>query len=190
MRTAAGQSREIHIKMQGHFEDADFPLSSPYEDLVKEFLELDGYFVRQGFKYGKKRNELDILAVKLKPKQVLVAEVKATSPSKEMFSELAKKLRSKELASSVRREVGVFPTKRVIFYWLSSAETKRVERNQHKRIQEWLRIAGPRIELRPLQDVAKRLYDEAVKDRRTFYLPHQPVATLLQLLYPFRKGTR
>lgn len=81
-------------------------MPEPYEDLVKEYLELEGYFVKQNVRYGKKNQELDILAVKIKPREILLAEVSANYPRKEILDKIKSKLLSEELVGFVESMVG------------------------------------------------------------------------------------
>ena len=159
-------------------------MREPYEDLVSEYLELQDYFVRQGFKYGKnKRKELDILAVKLEPREVIVAEV-TSRWGYGTISELVMKLRSRELDNEVKQRTGLCPTKRVLYYWLPSARNVEEEKTQKKRIERVAQMAKPDIHPKPLQGIAKELHKSAWKNRSSFYYPRQPVSTLLQLLLP------
>jgi hypothetical protein len=93
-------------------------MAEPYEDLVKEYLEISqGVFVRQNLIFSNKRQELDILGVRLKPRMVLLAEVSATYPQPGKIEKMKKTLLSKQLAEFVRRETGFYPTRKMIFYW-------------------------------------------------------------------------
>jgi Holliday junction resolvase-like predicted endonuclease len=148
-------------------------LPEPYEDLVKEFLELQGYFIRQDVIYNVKRGELDILGVKLNPPQVLLGEVSATYPRALKIDEMKATLTSKDMTDFVLREVGNAKTRKIVFYWLNKGAKR-----QRARIEQQLK---PNIETISLQEVHRWLRQRAAQ-KGAIYSRTQPNVTTLQLM--------
>jgi hypothetical protein len=146
----------------------------PYEDLVKEYLEMEGYFVRQGVRYGNKQ-ELDIFAVKLRPRrEILVAEVSARYPTTAWVNERRDKLMDEGLSRFVKEETGTIHPRRKIFYWLNKSAGR-----QEQRIKNQL---GKDIESETLQEVIQFLRQSVPKVSEVVYFREKPFLTLLQLL--------
>lgn len=148
-------------------------MPEPYEDLVKEYLELEGYFVKQNVRYGEKNHELDILAVKLHPREILLAEVSANYPTKVKVDKIKSKLLNEELSKSIENEVGKGDFKRMLFYWLNTGA-----RMQKARIENQL---GRDIQPVSLQEVVTSLRKKA-NEGKILYFREKPFLTLLQLL--------
>ena len=142
-----------------------------HEDLVAEYLEQQGYFVRQGFRYGPFNKELDLLAVKLEPREVLIACVTARYEKSKVESDMDK-LKDPELVSAVTKLVGCEPTDRRVYCWFN-----RGEKNFRLTMTERGKEMGIRVfDLHEVLDELKKAHDKPIND------PRFPLTTLLGLV--------
>jgi len=174
-------------------------MPEPYEDAAREYLEFQGYFIRQDVKFWKWGNEVDIVTVLprgvefkettaidskgtiLKKNKVPVAEVTAAVGNEATIRKLKKQSKNPELKETVKKLTGRPPDKYETFFWVNAGTGDKVRVAARRLLQDQ---EGMTYE--SLQNVAKYLANEFPGDRIK-YQKEKPLATVMQLL-PEVKG--
>jgi len=163
-------------------------MPEPYEELVREYLELKGWLVLRGFGFKKEkggRSDADIVAIKIireKPK-VIVAEVKGTSPIKKEIDMIYEHLTHENLQKELKEKLGIKEYDKWIYCWDLGKDTEEIKK--YAETEYGIKIETfPKI-IKFLLDEIKEAY---IEDKWLYYKRH-PNTMLLQILVDsFSKG--
>jgi hypothetical protein len=178
-------------------------LAEYYENFVKEYLELQGFFVMQNVKF-KKENEsgrkaisdIDIIAInpcmhtcsdKCVLDPIIVGEVKASVSftNKNQVDDEIKDFNNKKLEAKVKEILGDDNYSRYIFCWDANEETRKYAEKDLK---------DKPIKIREFWEIIEYLIDKTIEKtkneagkRKYLYEPEHPNLMLLQMLHHFSK---
>jgi len=155
-------------------------LADYYEQMVKEFLELQGYTVRLRIRFFKTRgySDIDVFAINPVEEKIIVGEVKGVSLGIKEIDHEYDDFNDPHLLNKVKELTGNSNYSKYIFCWSAEADTKKyaLEKYHITIIQFW-EIINQFIErVRIAREKGKWIYDQ------TF-----PNTMLLQLLSNFNK---
>lgn len=155
-------------------------LADFYEQMVKEYLEQQGFAVRLRVRFLKTRgySDIDVLATSLTDGKAIVGEVKAASLTNKAIDNEKNDFDDPRLRDKLKELVGDKSYSMYIFCWSVEDSTKEyaLEKHQITVIQFWEIINHFIERVRESREKGKWIYDQ------TF-----PNTMLLQLLYNFSK---
>ena len=153
-------------------------LADFYEQMVKEYLEQQGFTVRLRVRFFKTRgySDIDVLAINLTEGRAIVGEVKAASLTNKRIDNEKNDFDDPKLQDKVKELIGDKPYSKYIFCWSVEESTKKyaLEKHQITVIQFWEIINYFIERVRKSRKKGKWIYDQ------TF-----PNTMLLQMLYHF-----
>jgi hypothetical protein len=111
-----------------------------YERFVKEYLELQGYYVRVGTKFMKGNwSDIDVIAIHPRTGQAIVGEVKSTSPNLKEIDEEWNDFNDTSLQAKIAEVLGHQNYDRYLFVWPVDDDIVKYAQDKYqiKVIQFW-----------------------------------------------------
>lgn len=149
--------------------------ASPYESLVREYLETEGYLVYTNLKIGSKK-EIDIFAYS-PLKGAIIGEVKTQNLNEKGIAKIASKMKTELVRDYIKKRYGVKDFKLVLYCW-------NMYNNGEPRKENSKAFGFDEIITYP--EILKSLFLTIKKARENdswFYDVNRPNTILLQIIY-------
>ena len=153
---------------------------NPYEELIKEYLELcEGYYVRLDTKYkkhGKKRwgwGDIDIIATHPNKKPI-VGEAKSYTLDTRTLKKIIENFKREDFKNKLR-ELGITNFEKYIYCWSGvSLKVKKLAEKHGFKIKVYSEI---------IDNILQKVILPVRSEDRWFYDENRPLTVILQLMY-------